>query len=609
MDRKRNHYLLVNRMCENTLLYLNHLTRERGKTMRKNIWKKAVSLMLAGSMIIGTATTISGCGSSKKSGTVTLDVYSQTANYSGLQGGWMADILKEKFNVKLNIIPDGDGVLQTRMEEGKLGDIIIWGNDDTDYATAVKGGLLYDLEEDDLLKEYGPDIYKNMKDAIEKNRKLTKKITDGKEEKVYGLGDAVACTNADHQMFFYNWDVRWDLYKELGYPTVKTLEDFRNLLKDMKKICPKDDNGNPTYAVSLWPDWDDSMVMYVKSTATAWYGYDELGIGLYDPQTGDYHDAMEENGPYLEMLKFFNNLYQDGLIDPDSMTQTYDKMIEKVQNGGVLWSIFNYSGSLAYNKPAHTKAGKLMYCMKPEDASPIVYGMKTQGGNHPTCIGAQTEYPELCMEIMNWFCTPEGRMTYGYGPQGVTWDYDKEGNTYFTKLGKECKKNEKTKMGNGYKGTYHDGVCQASFSTWANDAENPDSNGETYNSDNWKSNVTKAETAIEQDWRDKNDCTSINEYFEKGSYVVAPGTSFSLGEKDNDLKTTWSQVTDEIKTSSWKAIYADSDAKFDKIVAQMKSNVKKYGYDVCLKWAKEQAAERHALEQESAQASTDTKAK
>ena len=101
-------------------------------------------------------------------------------------------------------------------------------------------------------------------------------------------------------------------------------------------------------------------------------------------------------------------------------------------------------------------------------------------------------------------------MTYSYGPKGVCWDYDKEGNTYFTDLGKECKKNVNTKMGNGYKGSFKDGQCQAAISTWAIDVENPDSNGETYNSDNWKSNITKAETEIEQDWRDKTGCPTSN---------------------------------------------------------------------------------------------------
>lgn len=571
----------------------------------KHLWKKMLSVVLAGTMVVGMTAGVSGCGHRKKTGTITLDCFSQLANFSGLQGGWMADILKEKFNVKLNIIPNGSGILQTRMQEGDLGDIVIWGNDADDYQKAVKNGLLFDWNEDDLLKEEGPYIYEHMQDALKKNSELTKKATDGKDDAVYGIGDSVATTNEDHQMFFYNWDLRWDIYKQLGYPKVKTLDDFQQLLVDMQKACPKDDSGNRTYAVSLWPDWDVDYVMYVKATATAWYGYDELGIGLYDPKTGKYYDAMMKDGPYLEMLKFYNQLFQKGLVDPDSMTQTYDKMIEKVQNGGVLFSLFNYSGSLAFNKDKHTSAGQLMYPFAPEDANPIVYGMNTQGGNHPTCIGAKTKYPELCMNILNWFVTPEGRMTYGFGPQGITWDYDEEGNTSFTKLGKECHTNEKTVIGNGYKGTYHDGVPQFAVSTWAVDAQNPDSNGETYNSDNWKSEQSQASSEIEQDWRDKNGCNSINEYFEnRGKYTVSPGTSFALAQKDNDLKTTWSQVTTEIKTSSWKAIYAKNDKEFQKIVDSMIEKTKTYGYDKCLKWAKEQAAERYALEQEATAASS-----
>ncbi len=148
------------------------------------------------------------------------------------------------------------------------------------------------------------------------------------------------------------------------------------------------------------------------------------------------------------MLKFYNDLYRAGLVDPDSMTQTYDQMSAKVKSGGVLFSIFNYSGSLGYNTDAHLKAGKYMYCMKPEEAKPIVYGMNTQGGDRITTIGAKTEYPDLCMEIINYFATPEGFMTYKYGPKGETWDYDKDHNTYFTELGKKTHADGKTKMEN-----------------------------------------------------------------------------------------------------------------------------------------------------------------
>lgn len=563
--------------------------------MRKLFSKKLLSVLLASSMVIGSASALTGCGS-KKNEVIKLNVYSQLANFSGKQIGWSADILKKKFNVELNIIPEGDGVFETRMTSGNLGDIVVWGADNDKYPLAVKNNLLFGWEDDNVLDEYGPYIKKNMPDALKKNKELTKTITNGASDKLYGFGANVALNSKDHESFFYTWDTRWDLYKKLGYPKVKNLQDYHKMLKNMQKLCPSDDSGNKVYAVSLWPDWDDAMVMYVKAMATAYYGYDELALGLYDPTNGKYHDALEENGPYLEMLKWFNDLYQDGLIDPDSMTQTYDEMIAKVQNGGTLFSIFNYSGSLGYNTKEHTSAGKLMYCMKPKDASPIVYGMNTQGGDRVWSIGAKTEYPEKCMEIINYLSTPEGRMTMEYGPKGYTWDYDDQKHAYLTDVGMKCQKDKNTTMGGGYKGSYHDGELQINNITWSLDASNPDSDGETYNKESWASYNATPSSDIEKDWRDKTGCTTINEYMEKGKYTVAPGTSFSKETQDTTLKTTWNQVTTEIKNSSWKAIYAKSDKKFDSIVAGMKKSAKKYGYDKCVEWSRNQASRRKALE-------------
>lgn len=563
--------------------------------MRKLFSKKLLSVLLASSMVIGSASALTGCGS-KKNEVIKLNVYSQLANFSGKQIGWSADILKKKFNVELNIIPEGDGVFETRMTSGNLGDIVVWGADNDKYPLAVKNNLLFGWEDDNVLDEYGPYIKKNMPDALKKNKELTKTITNGASDKLYGFGANVALNSKDHESFFYTWDTRWDLYKKLGYPKIKNLQDYHKMLKNMQKLCPSDDSGNKVYAVSLWPDWDDAMVMYVKAMATAYYGYDELALGLYDPTNGKYHDALEENGPYLEMLKWFNDLYQDGLIDPDSMTQTYDEMIAKVQNGGTLFSIFNYSGSLGYNTKEHTSAGKLMYCMKPEDASPIVYGMNTQGGDRVWSIGAKTEYPEKCMEIINYLATPEGRMTMEYGPKGYTWDYDDQKHAYLTDVGMKCQKDKNTTMGGGYKGSYHDGELQINNVTWSLDASNPDSDGETYNKESWASYNATPSSDIEKDWRDKTGCTTINEYMEKGKYTVAPGTSFSKETQDTTLKTTWNQVTTEIKNSSWKAIYAKSDKQFDSVVAGMKKSAKKYGYDKCVEWSRNQASRRKALE-------------
>lgn len=521
--------------------------------------------------------------------TVTLDVYDQLANYSGEQIGWFGQIMLEKFNVKLNIIPENDGVFETRMESGNLGDIVIWGNDGDEYLQAVEKGMLFDWNEDDLLDEYGPYIKENMPFALEKNTNLSGGVT-------YGIGFDVAVSADDTQDAMYTWDLRWDLYKELGYPEIKNLDDMVEVLAQMKEICPTDDNGKTTYGVSLFNDWDGDMVMFVKSTATAYYGYDEFGVGLYDPETQTYHPCLEENGPYLTALKFYNTLYQRGLLDPDSQTQKYDGMVEDYQNGTAFLNVFNFLGSAMYNSDAHAADGKAMYPCPPAEARPIIYGQNVYGGNRPWTIGAKTEYPELCMAILNWLATPEGRMTFEYGPKDVCWYYGEDGKTYFTELGRTAKLDPKTEMSGGYSGTFEDGNFKMNNTTWALDTQNPDSNGETYNYRKWASFTTEPGSDIEADWREFTGCVTPDERLKQTDYIVAPGTTYSGGVRSDELQVVWNQVTTCIKDNSWKAIYAKTDAEFDQIVADMIAQANEYGYDQCVEFQENEAKLRAAAE-------------
>ena len=524
--------------------------------------------------------------------TVTLDVFDQLANYSGEQIGWFGQIMLEKFNVKLNIIPDEDGVYETRMESGNLGDLVIWGNDSDEYLQAVDKGMLYDWNEDDLLAEYGPYIEENMPDALEKNINLSGGT-------LYGYGFDVAVDANEPQDIMYTWDLRWDMYKELGYPEIKNLDDMVDVLAQMKEICPTDDNGKTTYGVSLFNDWDGDMVMFVKSTASAYYGYDEFGFGLYDSVEQKYYPCLEENGPYLTCLKFYNTLYQKGLLDPDSQTQKYDGMIEDYQNGAAFLNVFNFLGSAMYNSDAHAAEGKAMYACPPSEAQPIAYGLNIYGGNRIWSIGAKTEYPELCMAILNWLSTPEGRMTLEYGPKDVCWYYDENGKTCFTELGRTAKLDVKTEMSDGYSGTFEDGNFKINNTTWAIDTLNTDSNGDTFNYRAWASYNSEAGSDIEADWRAYTGCNTQNEYMKTVGYRLAPGTTYSGGVRSDELQVKWNQVADCIKTNSWKAIYASSDAEFDSIVADMISQAESYGYAECIEFQENEAKIRAAAENDA----------
>lgn len=521
--------------------------------------------------------------------TVTLDVFDQLANYSGEQIGWFGQIMLEKFNVKLNIIPDPDGVYETRMESGNLGDIVIWGNDSDEYLQAVEKGMLFDWNEDDILSDYGSYIKENMPYALEKNTNLSGGTT-------YGYGFDVAVDANARQDIMYTWDLRWDLYKELGYPEIKNLDDLVEVLAQMKELCPTDDNGKTTYGVSLFNDWDGDMVMFVKSLVTAYYGYDEFGFGFYDSVEQKYYPCLEENSPYIQSLKFYNTLYQRGLLDPDSETQKYDGMVEDYQNGTAFLNIFNFLGSALYNSEAHAADGKAMYPCPPAEAQPIAYGQNVYGGNRIWSIGAKTEYPELCMAILNWLSTPEGRMTAEYGPKDVCWYYDENGKTCFTELGRTAKLDKKTEMTDGYSGTFEDGEFKMNNQTWALDAENTDSNGDTYNYKKWESYNAEAGSEIEADWREVTGCNIPDERMGQTKFRLAPGTTYSAGVKSDELMVLWNQVASCIKENSWRAIYAKTDAEFDQIVADMMAQAEQYGYAECVAFQENEAKLRAAAE-------------
>ncbi len=549
--------------------------------------KRLVALGVTATMLVGS---LSGCGGTKSSsGPITLTVFSQLANYSGEQVGWSSTILLDKFNVILNIVPDQNGAFDTRMEAGDLGDIVVLGSD-TSFQRAEQAGLLFDWEEDDILSEYGPYIKENMSIALEKNRGMSS------DNKIHGFGHNIS-ESGSFDAFFYTWDIRWDLYSEIGKPEVNELEDLIPIFEEMKKVCPTDEAGNPTYAVYPWPDWDGNMVMYVKSTATSYYGYDEFGMGLYDPTDGSFYGALDDNSPYLRCLNFYNQLYQKGLVCPDSMTTEYTTMAEKVKKGGVFFSIFNYAGSDIFNTEEHLAGNQMMCSLVPSEASPIVYGQSALGGNRYWTIGAKSEYPELCMEIINYLCTPEGRMTMEYGPQGLCWDYDEDGNTYFTDFGRTAYTDKQnTQMPEPYTGSFQDGTLQINNTTWSIDAFNPDSNGERYNYKFWASEQGDARCDTEADWRAWSGCTSTDQYMISGNYTVSPSSEYVEADRSGDFDTTWTQVANCIVTNTWKAIYATSDDEYEKIVADMIKEANDLGYQQCVDWCIEQAAIRKAAE-------------
>ena len=517
--------------------------------------------------------------------TVTLDVYSQLSGYQGEQQGWFAKIMLDKFNVKLNFMNDGSEEQFTKLtDQGDLGDIVIFASDAEQYQNAVSQGLLLDWEKNGLLNKYGSYMVENMPKALERSRKNF-------GGHVYAIGHDIAYESGEFGDFDYHPDIRWDLYEEIGSPEVTELEDYVEVLRQMKEICPTSDTGEETYGVSMFSDWDGDMVMFVKSTCTNFFGMDEFGIGLYDVDNGRFEGCLDDDGAYIRVLRFYNELYRNNLLDPESRTQGYDGCSADYQNGGAFFCVFGWMAAPQYNNIFHIADGKMMLPLAAKNQDTLVYGLNENGSNRLWTIGAKTEYPELVMSILNWLCTPEGRLTVEYGPKGVNWDYDTNKNTCL------IESNANLFAEAGYTGEWGDGAPQFNNTTWVLNTKNPESNGQTYNSNYWPNVMAKSVSGIERRWQEATGAKTTREYLSQFTHSISRPNTYTASPKPEEIGEKWSAVAECIRNGSWDAIYANTEQEFEQIVDMMQQKAIEAGYEDCAAWCREEAARRKASEE------------
>lgn len=182
-------------------------------------------------------------GSSKYKDFITVDVFDSMANYQGIQSGWFAKIVKDKFNMELNIIAPnvaggGDTLFQTRSAAGDLGDLIITGCGNGRLQNLVTAGLVIDMT--DYLKD-AENVHR-YDSAIETTSQLVE------EDGIWAIPSESSSnsptTSSEGLEPNYGAYLRWDAYKAAGYPELNTLEDLLPALQKMQEAVPTSDSGN-----------------------------------------------------------------------------------------------------------------------------------------------------------------------------------------------------------------------------------------------------------------------------------------------------------------------------------------------------------------------------
>lgn len=524
---------------------------------------------------------------------VTLTVFSTLANYAGDQPGWFAKLIKDKFNIKLNIIASnlagGQQKIATMMASGDLGDIVV-GLGGRDYTDAIKAGMLLDWKKDGILDKYGKDIVKYASKALDANSKQF-----GGGTAIYGIGFNVGNGDGPSEGADMTFGpmLRWDLYQKLGKPEIKTLDDYLKVVKQMQQLSPKSDSGKPTYGFSLWSDWDSNYSMNAKVMAQM-FGYAEgdsfnnSDLILTKANEAKWQGMLDDNSYYMQGLKFFFEANKMGLLDPDSLTQKFSDVSNKYKDGQVLFAQFPWVSS-NYNSPENTSAGKGFQFVPFADEQMFSSGFSPYGGQRIWSIGAKTKYPDRVMQFLNWLYTPEGIEESNYGPKGLIWDI-KDGKPTLTDFGYKAIVNSVNMPGEYGGGLYKDGTNSINNTTIALSMTNPET-GEPYDYTLWSSFLNHNPDPVVKSWRDTMGSMTMKDYVVKHNQVLVQPAYFNgqpPAPEPSDIKQKHGEVGKVIKEYSWKMMFSKDDNEFNSLKQQMILKAKGLGYDDVVKWEVDQ---------------------
>lgn len=570
--------------------------------------KKLISLLCAGAM---TASLLAGCGSSSESAdssaasgsekgtettaeadstdstasdgdTMTIEIFDVAANYQGVQTGWFAKVVKDRFNIELNIIAPqvaGDAIYQTRSSSGNLGDILI-----------LESGQFKECVDAGLIKDISADIwnYSNLADYKDQIDVLNNGLEGNDNGATYGIPTEMLSTSPtsySQDTIYSSPLLRWDLYKELGTPDIADLDGLLDVLEQMMEKHPTNDAGDACYAMSLWPDWDggDGMLGIANVVQlTTWYGEKIKGSAILKPD-GTFIPLTDKNGTYYKILKFLYEANQRGLVDPDSATQDWNSACAKMSAGQVYLMWYSWQTGF-WNSTERLKDGTGFIFTPVADQDYYTDADAYYGSGRVWAVGSQVDdekYAKI-MEFLDWYASPEGLMFQHAGIEGFNYEVGEDGK--FTQINSNALMDNLNVPEEWGGGGYSDG--NNAINQWIVNANsiNP-LTGESYVVNYWSSYKEETLTDMKREWRERFDAEEPADYMKKNNkLIISPNVSVSLPTDTADISVIRNQCNETVCDYSWRMIYASDDANFDALWDEMSKTLDGYGFQDLVKF-------------------------
>lgn len=322
--------------------------------------------------------------------------------------------IEEKFNVELefNIIPDEQKTQKpvTMINTGTAPDIIMFVQDySLDYA---ESGALINVND---YKDQLPNYFSQLETSFDPNFVKTFSAADG------DLLEFLGFTPVTQLMGSYI--VRKDIMEAYGYESITTVEQLYELLAAYKADNPESmpftgDNFNAMlYLASR--SWGIDGGFSAQYFGGASQDYDNVGEYFYG-YSSDKAKAM---------VSFFNDMYVNGLMDPEIFTQSTEQTVQKMMMGTSIATISWAAVAQAIDGNGKMMNGEdfsvEMILPLTSEAAPkfqMAANVKTSGWVIPATTSNRDDFDRVLKFVDDYLYSEDGILMQNYGIEGITYE-------------------------------------------------------------------------------------------------------------------------------------------------------------------------------------------
>lgn len=283
----------------------------------------------------------------------------------------------------------------------------------------IDDGIIWDLT--DYIQEYAPDYYA----FLQSNPAYDKAMKDD-EGRYYCFG--FFREDGGWNDTYLGPVIRKDWLEECGLEIPTTISELENVIRVF----------NEKYGATF-----DSAVDRFKDNgfSGAFGAYAGYNVGSYSWYVEDGTVGLgQAEDEWRDYVSWLNQLWEEGLIDQDIMSEDDTTIKDKVYNDKTGVSITSMGQLNIWNNDlvASGKEAVWVACpyIKGDDGTlSCVFGGPGIGVNTSVITtSADEETMKVCLQMLNYAYTDEGFLYWNYGTEGETWEYDENGVPAFTAL-------------------------------------------------------------------------------------------------------------------------------------------------------------------------------